>query len=291
MVNIKQRALPTKSGSKVITYEGGKRKIGGVPKTDAPSIKYGFEVKTPVKVGNNNGGHINPFVNAEALEGWWCANCSPITRDSSGYISQWNDLSKWQRHLTATTTARPLYSIFNKKPAVLFDGTSDVLRADGVATRFSGDDKPITVCAVYNTTSLSASGKSLLSFGKSGGAGIINISTDGATNRLSTYKCDDSSNALTCSAGTNTVGLHYMIFTTTGKVGGFYQDGFAKGTLDQNLNVTPTTLNVFGVGALMASGSASEYMAGYIMELAVFSRVISREERKLIEAYLHRKWT
>lgn len=224
------------------------------------------------------------------LEGWWCSSCSPMTYDGSNLISQWNDISGKARHLTAATTARPTRNTAGAKPRVLFNGTANVMTANDVAAPFSGSDKPITICGAYNIATLAASGQTLCAMSKSGGVGLWAISTDATSNKLNSYKSDDASAAKTCDSGTNTTGVHLVSYVCDGTTASFFQDGAAKGTQGQDVNVGTTTLDLFNVGAYIVGGTPGEFFGGYIMEVLVFSRALTTNERERVELCMRSKW-
>lgn len=195
----------------------------------------------------------------------WGARCQFATADDD-YIS---------------TTAYPKHRGINGNRTLFFDG-ADYLRADSVATLFSGSDKANTVfiaCSFYST------GGAPWAFGHTG-TGIHMIRNQA----LQVYRRDDA--ALTKSFNTTTLTANSTAVLSTvftGTLGTQYLNGSVIGTANTDLDVATTTLSTFGIGHRFST-TAQDAMTGTISEVIVYNSALSTTDRQTVEAYLTSKW-
>jgi len=223
---------------------------------------------------------------------WLDANDSATITQSSSLVSQWNDKSGNIRHATASTTARPTYSgsSFNSKPGLTFDGTANVLRADGVASIVQGNDAPFSVAAVFSATSGSTF-RNVCSFGSSASGDFFHAFQIDDLNNLTQSRRLTSAplvqKNITGTSGTSTnLALVYTFLGTTGFI---YKNGTQDATGDLDVDTFGTNTNQFAIGAL-ARNTSTGFLAFTLSELIVTVGVFSTLNRQKTEGYLAHKW-
>ena len=218
------------------------------------------------------------------------ADPSTITH-SSGSVSQWDDKSGNNHHLTQSTSAyEPTYSSVIPYPYIEFDGNNQVL-GNTDAGLINVSDSTNTMFVVYesaNTTTTYA-GQVLASVNYRGRQyyGLnVNNSTAGAGG---TSFMNKSSQAFGCRLAT--------IPSTTKQVSIGTRDGVTRILHDQNgltdteTDSSNTFQDMFSVGAAWESGrTPSADYTGKIYEIIVYDRVLTSIERNQVQNYLQTRW-
>lgn len=204
------------------------------------------------------------------------SDATTITLNGST-VSQWSDKSGNGRHLVqATAAAQPTYNAttYNNKPAVIFDGTSDVMLSNSV-TGISGA-APRTIAYVMRRVTGGpiiqiGTSTSLRTFGRDlAGAGLLyHWSSDLPMSMLGT--------------GVNTS----EILQSTGAVSTGFRDGSQIASGSYALNTLNTVLYV---GARTPPDFSAVYAGVVFAEILVFNKVLSVAERQLLEGYFAWKW-
>ncbi len=229
----------------------------------------------------------NPSMIQTAL--WLDANDSTTITQSGGLVSQWNDKSGNSRNATASSTERPSYSAtaFNSKPGLAFNGSSNVMQANALASLLGGDDAPFTAYVVANLSS-----GTILGAGSSISAFPINAPFFLSSSLLATARraADAAPGTPTTDVvGSNSASANLLLGNVfTGTTATLYKNGSQDATGAQNVN-TLGNLDRFGIGALVRSTAAS-YMTGTVSEIIVNTSAISTDTRQRIEGYLAHKW-
>jgi len=197
-------------------------------------------------------------------------------------ITTWFDLSG-NGNDAAETTNPPTYktNILNGKPAVRFDGTSDILTLS--TSLFSGDVN-ITFAAVYKDIDALTKPHTGSIMGQS--VGTVTGTWFMAQSRFQTgatgapyfagYGADITSAA-------PDVNPHYALLTHDQTTVITRLDGTQVGTGDRNLN---TTANNFR----LAHSKAGEYLQGDIYEVLVWTIVLNSDQLTKTETYLASGW-
>jgi hypothetical protein len=215
------------------------------------------------------------------------ADSSTVTTVSSA-VSQWNDKSGNSRNATASSTERPTYSAtsFNSKPGLTFNGTSNVLRADALASLLGGEDTPFSAHAVVNFSS-----GVLLGLGSSASNNPVHsIVALSASSLFESSRRDLASSGLgTSITGSNSASANLLLGNVfTGTSATLYRNGSQDASGAQDVG-TLGTLNRFAIGAL-ARPTVGSYATGTISEIIINTTAISTDTRQRIEGYLAHKW-
>lgn len=174
---------------------------------------------------------------------------------------------------------------------VTFNGTSQYLTVDGVASAISGEDKPYSVALVYQFTANAAAYYGLWAFNRSASATakleFYKINTVGGA--FQQYNQDDLTVAASANAGTSGTSTRVLVCSCTGTE---FSSWF-NGTIAHNAaaaNVGVRTLDLFTVGALRRGGVAGTYAPMRLCEVLVWSSAIGSAGAASEYAQLSAKW-
>lgn len=218
------------------------------------------------------------------LSAWYDATVASSITLTSGFVSQWNDLSGTGHHLTQSVEAdRPGTGTIGGKTAIDFDGSNDYLSNAASPAGFTygtifcvhSFDNAGSNQVVYTVVSAGAAELMAVSkhtFGeyrnnagsggtvaRSGGTAVIN------TPRLTTN---------TFNSGTSAHGYRLDGAEQTGTTGGFFS------------NVAGTWLGLRNNASL----GLGLFFDGQIGEWVIYNRVLSADEIAKTETYLAAKW-
>jgi hypothetical protein len=239
----------------------------------------------PAFLGGLEGGILwTPAQISTAL--WLDAADSGTITQSGGAVTQWNDKSGNGRNATASSTERPTYSAtpFNSKPGLTFNGTSNVMRADALASLLGGEDAPFICYVVVNF-----SAGVFIGVGASTSTNPLHslIALD-ASSLFSSTRRDFASTVATIT-GSNSASTDLLLGNIfNGTTTTLYRNGTQDATGTQNVG-TLGTLNRFAIGAL-ARTTVGSYATGTISEIIINTSAISTVTRQQVEGYLAHKW-
>jgi len=223
----------------------------------------------------------NPGMISTAL--WLdAADASTIT-ESGGAVSQWDDKSGNNYHVSQATAAdRPTVSTDAGNASLLFDGTSDYLRHD-VSGTFNYPSSIFIVCRNTDTANIghvlsinnsSASDEyATLTQRDSSGQVIRYIVRDGSANLIS------ASSAF----GTEIIGG----VSNASNDNELFSNGTSVGTDTANFP-TPLYDNIT-IGRLRYQSTA-QHFSGHIHEVIWITQTLTTATRQRIEGYLAHKW-
>jgi len=213
------------------------------------------------------------------LSAWYDASVASSLTLTSGFVSQWDDLSGSGLHLTQSVEAnRPGTGTINGKTAVDFDGSNDLMQV-------TADVFPGTVLAIVEQDNVSVN-----SFPFS--------VRDSATNSSNAFWVANSQWRLVgfdaaavasyaSSGGTAAIGVANLVTVLHGSPRPSRVDG---SPLAGTTNVTGSNEQGIVVGARILSGTSSTYVNGKIGEMLVYNRVLTASEVAKAESYLASKW-
>lgn len=115
---------------------------------------------------------IHSVLSMGDVVGWWDATDLASIAESSGLVSQWNDLSGNGYHATATGGLRPTYSAtaLGGYPGITFAGSHVLaIGSNVIGTNVSG----VTMIAVFQTTSRTTLQRFFTVFTEAGGNRLI----------------------------------------------------------------------------------------------------------------------
>lgn len=230
----------------------------------------------PTPTGNNQGIYIN-------------------TRSggANDYVGTGQGILVWGAYIqeagaTSTyqlTTDFPIVRAVNGNRVIYFEG-ADYLRADSVASVFTGTDRPLTVIALYAHGGTSGAPWAL---GRESSASPIMMTRNAA---LNVFRRDDAGTLKQYSPTTLTQGSFAIVSVVfSGTVVNTFVNGSLVGAANTDLDVGAITLDTFGIGHRRSNGTNSDVMSGRIGELIVYDSALSTTNRQAVEAYLTTKWT
>jgi hypothetical protein len=218
-------------------------------------------------------GSLSEF-NKNTISGLVCwvdaANENSFTKDGSGIVSQWSDISGNGKHFTQTTTInKPIWTLNYKNtlPMVVFDGNNNYMISPVIS-----QSQPFTLFVVGKFITMTASRYMV------GCSNSDSITTDSTNTKWQCYFGLTGASLLA-------LNTNYYVFTLA-----------VNGTsTTQNLNTTSATISP-GTNALNAaltlgsnsSGSACGNIA--LGELLLYSGSLSSIQKTTIQTYLNNKW-
>ena len=222
----------------------------------------------------------------------WVDAADPTTiTHSSGDVSQWDDKSGNNYHLTQSTAAyEPTYSSVVPYPYIEFDGNNQVLgNTDaGLIGVSDGRNTMFVVFESANTTT-SSPGQTLVGVNERGRQyyGMnINSTTAGAGG---TAFMNKSTQDYSCNNSTIASTTKQVVIGTRNATDRIIYD--QDGLTDTKTNSTDTAQDMFSIGASWETGrTPSADYTGKIYEVIVYDVVLSTAERNQVQNYLQTKW-
>jgi len=222
---------------------------------------------------------------------WMDATDTSIITSSGGSVSRIENKANGQLpFIQAVIGDQPQTGVgnINGKNGLTFNGTSNLLRCDGLAAAISGDDKPLSAFVVFKPeNSLSGTGTTF-SFANSANNTVFFNHDNGTSNTFRVFKRDDAStliNATTTVSALNDVSVLSM--SCAGTTLKAFKNGvsFYNSTFNNGL----TTLNTFAIGARPALALAS-FFNGVISEVIIYNRALTDAQITYVNGYLFRKY-
>lgn len=218
---------------------------------------------------------------------WYDAQDVGTITQAAGAVSQWEDKSGNDLHLTQSTGAqKPTYNAtaINSLPALVFDG-GDGLR--NAAFALTGADTAVFVVAISDAgnansarlVSLAAAGEA--DYESTAGAVALAFGTDGGGQIFSTANVGTRGNPISLAA--DTPALVAAIDDGTD------WQMWLNGTSSASSSYTPV-LNTATLGVGIQASSDSDYWTGTIGEVLILAYDPSTPERQQIEGYLAWRW-
>jgi hypothetical protein len=257
-------------------------------------------------------GGAAPWTPANITTALWldAADASTVTADGSNLISQVNDKSGNSRNFTASSGARPTYSVNTLNGQAVFTfGGSQWLTSNSSASTWnflhqSGGAEVIGVWKAGNTSNPNT----LYGFWGTNAASVTN---QGIHQRWDDRAANSFNDALVIAGATATGGQFYLDISADGVhsanavtiLGASLNLGAAtaadkirhvvNGTVlaGTNTNTTSTsTSNASFTLQIAACGNNAVPLIGYIAEFLVFNSQLSTTNRQRVEGYLAHKW-
>lgn len=204
---------------------------------------------------------------------------SSVTKDGSNKVSQWNDLSGKNNHLSQLTSAnQPLFvaNQINNRNIIRFDSTGDELLTAGKFV----DLASFTIFVVFKASADSVWGSA---------EDIVSILTNSDNFFKIVAQADDvrfryrSGASTAISEYVSVSGTNTYIFSATLQDSGncyFYVDGVESASDSTNIAVTnsPSDISIYGA------------YSGDVAELLIYNRILTNSELQNIGKYLANKW-
>lgn len=214
-----------------------------------------------------------------ATVAWYDASDTDTITASSGLVSQWDDKSGNDYHLTqGTGDDQPSTGTSTQGGLNIIDFTIGDYMEYGTALNFSSG---VTVASIYDTDSTAERRPCGL-------RGQLNAKTTFAQSTDNSIRCDGASESGSISATTGT-----KIRVSTKTDDGTGVTDYING--DENVNTSSQTLadsssvNI-NVGNTMHNLSSANYFDGRLGEVILITGVVSTSTRQKLEGYLAWKW-
>ena len=214
------------------------------------------------------------------------ANTGAMPANNSA-ISSWIDKSGQRISFDqGTGSKQPTYirNAVGSNSAVSFDGNNDALSNGSALTSILSRTGNSTICVAFQSAlSSGVAGSLVSSYSSSSNRLTLMRST---SNFIGMYKYDGSAYTGANTSFTDTSSTHVEV--------GICNAGTLSNYLDNTLSVgTNTSGNTGGTVATTIgarTGEAGAFWQGYIMEVIIYSRVLSSDEQASITKYLANKW-
>lgn len=188
-------------------------------------------------------------------------------------VSTWLDQSGQSRNATASGTARPLYkvNIFGSSPALLFDGSNDLLN-------FSGSGVPnFTVFQVYKPNSNGYPAATITWRAASGNRS--GFALNGANKHITTYNSSGGETNNKVMATGLTAGTKHILCWT--------YNGTTLVSRDNGANESNSSNDQNYGAANECIGLSYQYFNGYLAAILVYDSVLSAGDITSVETYLN----
>jgi hypothetical protein len=219
-----------------------------------------------------------------------------MTQQSDGSdgnaIGGWQDRSGVGNHATQTISgSRAIWktNIQNSRGMMLFDGTADYLRVDGLAQHVDGEDPALTLLAVIKKVG-NASLDAIFSAGASGSATPFHSTETNGVTSYQVRRRDDAASvntAATTGAAPDTT-AHVVVYRCNGTTLDVWIDGVQRASAVA-LNVGTLTINQAALACLIRTG-ADTFLEGYIGEFLFYNVALLDADRATLEAWLKARW-
>jgi hypothetical protein len=199
-------------------------------------------------------------------------------------VAAWTDRSGLGRHATqSASNQRPL----RQGAAVRFDGADDALRADSLAVVLSGADHPFSAFLVFRQASMGTEMRPFTLASDTNAAPLHTLLLSASGGVASVVRRDGASlsKSLACGASNTSLRVFGHVFSGTSSSASL--DATAS---TGDLSVGAAALTTCGLGARRTSSGYDRFLAGDLMEVAVFDRALTPWERTMLERGLRAKW-
>jgi hypothetical protein len=196
---------------------------------------------------------------------------------------------------TVSQSPTAIWQGLNNRPVINSVGSNNprLTCTDSLASIWNGDDAPITVFMVMQSTNATVTAAlPWLNFGNTGGGtterwdfGVVNTASYRST------KVDGAGGAATPSGGTLDALWHYGTWNSTGTVLTQRLDGAAVSLSGSGAqNVGTCSFNVVTLFARTLAGAVSTGIAGSIAELLIYAGSLGTSSVSEKETYLKTQW-
>lgn len=235
-------------------------------------------------------------LNLAACSGWYDGDDNTtFTLDAGNGVSQWNDKSGLDSHLTqAATISRPTFvaNSVNGRSSPEFDATADGGEGTPMHTGQAFLDQPFTVFVVGQTDD-NQNAKTLWWNGINNtnyhvtaiGTVFIGANTPGAA-----YVIAASGSTSQAAVDAPAVDTPFWL-TIVGSAASYREIESSDGNSDSNTTTrNPTDATTFTVGRYGLAHTTARPWNGPISEILVYTRVLQASEITSVQAYLQAKW-
>lgn len=217
---------------------------------------------------------------------------------SGGLVTTWTDESQNGYVWNASGGQRPTYvsslSSANNHPAVLFNGTTNLIQAASAGALAYQRTQAITVFAAVRSNSAAttqpiiASGCPIITgwgmeLGNGGSSAFLRFAVSN-TNATNSLVCDVATVTL------NTTRVYSVVYDGLSRVDGV--QNFTAGTRIGN-NATLDNLSassLSSLNAIIGFDQVASFFAGHILEIIIYKRALETYERIQVETYLTNKY-
>ncbi len=239
---------------------------------------------------------VVPFAPTDlsGLVGWYKSGVG-ITLNG-GTVSQWDDSSGTGNHASHGTAGnQPTYNAtdvnFNGLASLTFDGTSDLLFANGLLSSIiNGTDKPMTVVMACKPVLTAAFPTAMgTNFDPSGETQFRIRFRNSAVSTFYMALRDAANNDVSITGGTSTATTQIVRWQSSGTAAEVFSNNasVASGAFD----VGACNATWFALGATpTAATTGANFYGGEIAEIAIYSRLLTVGEQAQVETYFKNKF-
>jgi hypothetical protein len=241
----------------------------------------------------NVGDYVNRGVGVECIDGLrlYLKSDAGISSGLGNAIPLWEDRSGYGNDGSQTTSAnRPVLTadVQNGLPMVLFDGTNDELKINGITSVVSGNQIPFTLFMVVKNFELSEDhAKTVWGFSSTGNASM-NFTLVPFDDVLKIERGNDAGNSyhFVQEAYVTDSLAKVIIIVYTGTIISLYINGvlFFSGGMDDS----PFTVDKFSLGRSPIS-TFDEY-DGYVGDIGLYNRALTNDEITSLDTALKSRW-
>lgn len=214
---------------------------------------------------------------------------TPVTTTGQP-VGYWADKSGNNNHAIASlSAARPTLTerTYGGGTSLNFNGSTNVMTAEGVASVMNGADRPVTMFCVVKPDSPATNSCVLGWFNTGTVVPQLNLRFDG-TNWVLAKRDDSVAIVITASTAQMDRVPQVVSAVVTGTTASIYRNSRSL-LLNGGLDVGITTINSFCVGALNSNNLIGVFN-GVFAEVIIFNAALTETDRVRIEQYLQTKW-
>lgn len=284
--------LPESAFDKTLLWTSSNNSIASVVKGVVTAVSPGTATITVSSNDGNATSTLPVTVSLEAQNYYWPSDMvlqldASLSYDSSdnSSVASWNDRSSSGNNFSqGTSSKRPTWnqSGLNNLYTVTFDGSDDNMVHPNTTLSsenlFSNGSNTFSVFVVGKSTSTSVQRTFFGKAGGWGGSATYNIGTDKGDFALKLR-------GKTIDVDGNT-GFNYHSSVWNGTQNLYYVNGLILDTSTSG----SASIQSYNISIGATNNGASDYLAGDLAEVIVFSRNLDDNERKYVENYLKLKW-
>jgi len=239
--------------------------------TPVSFLDVSFSISQEIKNG------LNVPLRIPGLQGWYDATDTAYIINNANDVSIWQDKSGNNNHATVNDLEnRP---VLQSNGSIYFDGSSQYFNLPNNALPFNNSS--YTIISVF--TSVVSGG--IITGGNgnwsvTGGVNSLDV-IDGSNKVSSIWSSNNIQSSMTYNSGPNIVYTDYLSGSNRNLILNIQN----VNTDQPNTRVQPNTNNTIGYS------TANGYLEGYLNEILIFNRVLTTEQKQLVEGYLSWKWS
>lgn len=224
--------------------------------------------------------------------GLWLDAADAAAVSVSDAVDQWSDKSGNARHYTATTTARPTYTVDSfGRPVVRFDGSNDSM--SGPLDGLSQNQGHIHLLAAVRYGIAGADRRSVFFSTANGSQNVRCMLRCVDTYRVGGRRLDNDTFAEVAGSAVDTANpvLQEGVFEYSSAILTQYINGTSDGTPANPFQTAGSTANTATLGVTVGSGGGAANLSGDLLEVLAFTTALIPAHWQQLRLYLFSKWS